>query len=78
MVINSEPNDVSGEILKTHRTIKPLNKTISNLQMELAPATAAQKFILSGSTISKNLWTMTIALWEADFYVNLKMMYIAI
>lgn len=38
--------------------------------MELAPATAAQKFILSGSPISENIGTMTIALWEADFSVK--------
>lgn len=57
-VMKSEPTDVLGEVSKTHHAIQTLDKTISNLEMELAAARAAQESILSGSPISENLETM--------------------
>ncbi|VFQ93788.1 unnamed protein product [Cuscuta campestris] len=44
--------DIFGEVLKTHRAIQTLDKTISNLEMELAAAKATQESILSGSPVS--------------------------
>lgn len=44
--------DIFGEVSKTHRAIQTLDKTISNLEMELAAAKATQESILSGSPVS--------------------------
>ncbi|GMJ13409.1 hypothetical protein like AT1G05170 [Hibiscus trionum] len=44
--------DIIGEVLKTHHAIHTLDKTISNLEMELAAARAAQESILGGSPLS--------------------------
>ncbi|CAH9116446.1 unnamed protein product [Cuscuta europaea] len=44
--------DIFGEVSKTHHAIKTLDKTISNLEMELAAAKAAQDSFLSGSPLS--------------------------
>nr|GMC77101.1 probable beta-1,3-galactosyltransferase 2 isoform X1 [Ipomoea batatas] len=46
--------DVFGEVSKTHHAIQTLDKTISNLEMELAAAKAAQESILSGSPMSED------------------------
>ncbi|GFZ07414.1 Galactosyltransferase family protein [Actinidia rufa] len=50
-----EPKDILGEVSKTHHAIQTLDKTISNLEMELAAARAVQDSILSGSPISRDL-----------------------
>ncbi|KAK1326796.1 putative beta-1,3-galactosyltransferase 3 [Acorus calamus] len=50
-----EPKDILGEVSKTHHAIQTLDKTISNLEMELAAARAAQESILNGSPVSENL-----------------------
>ncbi|CAA6658203.1 unnamed protein product [Spirodela intermedia] len=47
-----DPKDVLEEVSKTHDAIQTLDKTISNLEMELAAARAAQESILSGSPVS--------------------------
>ncbi|CAN4103488.1 unnamed protein product [Withania somnifera] len=46
--------DVSGEVSKTHHALQTLDKTISNLEMELAAAKSAQESILSGTPISED------------------------
>ncbi|KAI0504947.1 hypothetical protein KFK09_015904 [Dendrobium nobile] len=48
-----ESNDIIGEVSKTHHAIQTLDKTISNLEMELAAAKAAQESILNGSPSSE-------------------------
>ncbi|KAJ4981119.1 hypothetical protein NE237_031956 [Protea cynaroides] len=50
-----ESKDILGEVSKTHHAIQILDKTISNLEMELAAARAAHESILNGSPISENL-----------------------
>ncbi|CAN6457525.1 unnamed protein product [Victoria cruziana] len=49
-----DPKDILGEVSKTHHAIQTLDKTISNLEMELAAARAAHESILNGSPISEN------------------------
>uniref|UniRef100_A0A1D1XN66 Hexosyltransferase n=1 Tax=Anthurium amnicola TaxID=1678845 RepID=A0A1D1XN66_9ARAE len=49
-----EAKDILGEVSKTHYAIQTLDKTISNLEMELAAARAAQESILNGSPVSEN------------------------
>ncbi|OMO72262.1 Glycosyl transferase, family 31 [Corchorus olitorius] len=44
--------DIMGEVFKTHHAIQTLDKTISNLEMELAAARAAQESLLGGSPLS--------------------------
>ncbi|KAL4201415.1 hypothetical protein AMTRI_Chr02g215950 [Amborella trichopoda] len=51
-VVKQEPKDILGEVSKTHHAIQTLDKTISNLEMELAAARAAQESILKGSPVS--------------------------
>ncbi|THG00324.1 hypothetical protein TEA_030048 [Camellia sinensis var. sinensis] len=50
-----ESKDILGEVSKTHHAVHTLGKTISNLEMELAAARAAQDSILSGSPITGDL-----------------------
>ncbi|XP_022988800.1 probable beta-1,3-galactosyltransferase 2 isoform X1 [Cucurbita maxima] len=47
--------NIFGEVFKTHNAIQTLDKTISNLEMELAAAKAAQESIQSGSPSSDDL-----------------------
>lgn len=49
-----ETKYIEGEESKTHNAIESLDKTISNLEMELAAAKAAQESILSGAPLSEN------------------------
>ncbi|XP_043689138.1 probable beta-1,3-galactosyltransferase 2 isoform X1 [Telopea speciosissima] len=49
-----ESKDILGEVSKTHHALQTLDKTISNLEMELAAARAAHDSILNGSPISEN------------------------
>ncbi|CAA3029528.1 probable beta-1,3-galactosyltransferase 2 isoform X1 [Olea europaea subsp. europaea] len=51
--VKSVPKEIFGEVSKTHKAIKTLDKTISNLEMELAAAKAAQESILAGSPVSE-------------------------
>ncbi|KAK9008504.1 hypothetical protein V6N11_075395 [Hibiscus sabdariffa] len=44
--------DIMGEVFKTHHAIHALDKTISNLEMELAAARAAQESLLDSSPLS--------------------------
>ncbi|XP_039040527.1 probable beta-1,3-galactosyltransferase 2 isoform X2 [Hibiscus syriacus] len=44
--------DIIGEVFKTHHAIQKLDKTISNLEMELVAARAAQESLLGGSPLS--------------------------
>eukprot|EP01018_Ginkgo_biloba_P015319 Gb_07668 [translate_table: standard] len=46
--------DYLGEVSKTDQAIETLGRTISNLEMELAAARAAQASILTGSPISED------------------------
>ncbi|KAF4347230.1 hypothetical protein F8388_008698 [Cannabis sativa] len=50
-----EAKDIYGEVTRTHDAIQTLDKTISNLEMELAAARAAQESILNGSPVDDNL-----------------------
>ncbi|MBA0636811.1 hypothetical protein Godav_024434 [Gossypium davidsonii] len=43
---------IIGEVFKTHHAIQTLDKTILNLEMELAAARAAQESLLAGSPLS--------------------------
>ncbi|MBA0854585.1 hypothetical protein Goshw_002164 [Gossypium schwendimanii] len=43
---------IIGEVFKTHHAIQTLDKTILNLEMELAAARAAQDSLLAGSPLS--------------------------
>ncbi|XP_010557003.1 PREDICTED: probable beta-1,3-galactosyltransferase 2 isoform X3 [Tarenaya hassleriana] len=47
-----DPRALFGEVTKTHNAIQTLDKTISNLEMELAAAKAAQESLLNGAPIS--------------------------
>ncbi|CAN4104781.1 unnamed protein product [Withania somnifera] len=47
--------DAFGEVSKTHHALQTLDKTISNLEMELAAAKATQESILSGAPISEDI-----------------------
>ncbi|CAA2971530.1 probable beta-1,3-galactosyltransferase 2 [Olea europaea subsp. europaea] len=53
--VKGGPKDILGEVSKTHDAIKTLDKTISNLEMELAAARAVQDSLLSGSPISEDV-----------------------
>lgn len=50
----NEPKSMFGEVSKTHHAIQTLDKTISNLEMELAAARATQESIMDGSPVSKS------------------------
>lgn len=45
---------IFGEVSKTNHAIQTLDKTISNLEMELAAARATQESLLSGSPVSES------------------------
>lgn len=47
--------DIFGEVFKTHHAIQTLDKTISNLEMELAAARSTQESIVNGSPISEEM-----------------------
>ncbi|CAA2969055.1 probable beta-1,3-galactosyltransferase 2 [Olea europaea subsp. europaea] len=51
--VKSVPREIFGEVTETHQAIKTLDNTISNLEMELAAAKAAQEAILAGSPVSE-------------------------
>ncbi|OIT08345.1 PREDICTED: probable beta-1,3-galactosyltransferase 2 isoform X2 [Nicotiana attenuata] len=53
--VKSESKDILGEVSKTDHAIQTLDKTISNLEMELAAARALQDSIMSGSPITQDL-----------------------
>ncbi|KAL3503521.1 hypothetical protein ACH5RR_037970 [Cinchona calisaya] len=53
--LKTKPNDILGEVSKTHHAIHTLDKTISSLEMELAAARALQDSLLTGSPISDDL-----------------------
>ncbi|OMP04398.1 Glycosyl transferase, family 31 [Corchorus olitorius] len=53
--VKRESKDILGEVSKTHHAIQTLDKTISNLEMELAAARAMQESIINGSPISDDL-----------------------
>ncbi|KAL0353654.1 UNVERIFIED_CONTAM: putative beta-1,3-galactosyltransferase 4 [Sesamum angustifolium] len=53
--VKGEAKEILGEVSKTPDAIQTLDKTISNLEMELAAARAVQDSLLSGSPISEDL-----------------------
>ncbi|GFP98148.1 probable beta-1 3-galactosyltransferase 2 [Phtheirospermum japonicum] len=53
--VKSESRDVLRKVSKTHHSVKDLDRTISNLEMELAGARAVQDSLLSGSPISEDI-----------------------
>ncbi|XP_048328671.1 probable beta-1,3-galactosyltransferase 2 isoform X1 [Ziziphus jujuba] len=53
--VKRDSKDIYGEVFKTHNAIQTLDKTISNLEMELAAARAAHESIRSGSPLSEEL-----------------------
>ncbi|KMT12752.1 hypothetical protein BVRB_4g088460 [Beta vulgaris subsp. vulgaris] len=48
-----EPKIIFGEVSKTQNAVQTLDKTISNLEMELAAARATQESIMDGSPVSE-------------------------
>ncbi|XP_010929797.1 probable beta-1,3-galactosyltransferase 2 [Elaeis guineensis] len=50
-----QAKDIVGQVSKTQHAIQTIDKTISNLEMELAVARAAQESILNGSPLSENV-----------------------
>lgn len=52
--VRRESKEILGEVSKTHDAIQTLDKTISNLEMELAVARATQESILNGAPLSEN------------------------
>ncbi|PKA53514.1 putative beta-1,3-galactosyltransferase 2 [Apostasia shenzhenica] len=55
-----EPRELLGEASKSNYIINTLDKTIANLEMELAAARATQETILNGSPLSVDLKSMGI------------------
>ncbi|XP_073308249.1 probable beta-1,3-galactosyltransferase 2 isoform X1 [Primulina huaijiensis] len=53
--VKGESKFISSEVSKSQHAIETLDKTISNLEMELAAARAVQDSLLSGSPISEDL-----------------------
>ncbi|XP_027171006.1 probable beta-1,3-galactosyltransferase 2 isoform X1 [Coffea eugenioides] len=53
--VKRDSKDILGEPSKSQQAIQTLDKTISNLEMKLAAAKAAQESILSGSPISEDM-----------------------
>lgn len=53
--VKRDSKDIMEEVSKTHNAVQTLDKTISNLEMELAAAKAAQESILSGAPISEDI-----------------------
>lgn len=53
IIEEQDPNNILGEVSKTHHAIQTLDKTISNLEMELAAAKSAQESIINGSPLSE-------------------------
>ncbi|KAD4178867.1 hypothetical protein E3N88_27458 [Mikania micrantha] len=53
--VRRDSKDITGEVSKTRNVIQTLDKTISNLEMELAAARAMQDSIVSGTPISDDL-----------------------
>ncbi|PWA51668.1 galactosyltransferase family protein [Artemisia annua] len=53
--VRRDSKDIIGEVSKTHNAVQILDKTISNLEMELAAARAMQDSIVTGSPISDGL-----------------------
>ncbi|KAK4255342.1 hypothetical protein QN277_008354 [Acacia crassicarpa] len=51
--VKRESKDIIGEVSKTHNAIQTLDKTISNLEMELAAARATQESLRSGAPVSE-------------------------
>ncbi|QCD87934.1 galactosylxylosylprotein 3-beta-galactosyltransferase [Vigna unguiculata] len=47
--------DIYGEVYKSHNSIQTLDKTISNLEMELAAARATQESLRTGAPISDDI-----------------------
>ncbi|QCE09549.1 probable beta-1,3-galactosyltransferase 2 isoform X2 [Vigna unguiculata] len=52
--VKRETKGIYGEVSKTQNAIQTLDKTISNLEMELAAAKAAQESIRSGAPVPAN------------------------
>ncbi|XP_057540399.1 probable beta-1,3-galactosyltransferase 2 [Amaranthus tricolor] len=52
--VKSDPKNLIGEVSKTHHAVQTLDKTISNLEMELAAARATQESIMDGSPVSES------------------------
>ncbi|KVI02307.1 protein of unknown function DUF4094 [Cynara cardunculus var. scolymus] len=53
--VRRDSKDITGEVSKTHNAVQTLDKTISNLEMELVAARAMQDSIVTGSPISDDL-----------------------
>ncbi|CAL0332173.1 unnamed protein product [Lupinus luteus] len=53
--VKRETKNIYREVSKTHNAIQTLDKTISNLEMELAAAKSAQESIRSGGPVSQDI-----------------------
>ncbi|KAF8043067.1 hypothetical protein BT93_A1421 [Corymbia citriodora subsp. variegata] len=55
--VKRDSKDIIGEVFRTHNAIHTLDKTISNLEMELAAARAVHESIVSGAPLSEDIKT---------------------
>ncbi|KAK7263520.1 hypothetical protein RJT34_31111 [Clitoria ternatea] len=55
MEMKHESKDIYGDVFRSHNSIQNLDKTISNLEMELAAARAAQESIRSGAPVGEDI-----------------------
>ncbi|KAD3066524.1 hypothetical protein R6Q59_019252 [Mikania micrantha] len=51
--VKGDPKHIFGEVLKTHQTVRTLDKTISSLETKLAAAKSIQESIINGAPISE-------------------------
>ncbi|KAL8205261.1 hypothetical protein R6Q57_008812 [Mikania cordata] len=51
--VKGDPKHILGEVLKTHQTVRTLDKTISSLETKLAAAKSIQEAIINGAPISE-------------------------
>ncbi|CAI9090260.1 OLC1v1024997C5 [Oldenlandia corymbosa var. corymbosa] len=67
--VKRESKNILGEVQKSQDALLTLDKTISNLEMELAAAKAAQESILSGSPLSEDMEKTGIPVRKKYFMV---------
>ncbi|KAL7118398.1 hypothetical protein ACP275_03G133900 [Erythranthe tilingii] len=53
-LVEKNPRDIMGEVVKTHQAIQSLDKTISTLEMELAAARTSNNKMARASTVNHN------------------------
>ncbi|RZS00594.1 hypothetical protein BHM03_00030327, partial [Ensete ventricosum] len=66
-----EPKDVLNKISNAQQAIRTLDKTISNLELELAAARAAQESILNGAPLFETLKRTTLRIFLAFILLDM-------